>query len=170
MTLTNDRPHPGPLPQEREKKPRGLSPKMNVDLSHLDLKLQLEVYEELVEMQKQEALFMELEQIEAAKENQNRRVTSIDGVGQQVLAISPTAFIYYKAIEGLDFSNPRDIRWLTNRYPEMKVNCGGCKLAQVGYEGARSRKPEARKDKIVAAPRDGAKRSRKIYPSERSNK
>ena len=58
----------------------------------------------------------------------------MDGVGPQILAITPTAYIHYKAVEKLDFSNPRDIQYLINRHPHMAVRKAPQTVkTQVGY-------------------------------------
>lgn len=131
-----------------------LSPQIDVDLSGLEFREQLEVAAELNRYLQAEALQMEVEQIQAAHENHNSTLRSIDGIGGQILAIHPTAFLYYKTVEQLDFSSRKDIRWLQQRYPETKVRSGGTKL-QVGWT-------PSQKD-LVEVQRGGV-RERKSYP------
>jgi hypothetical protein len=62
------------------------------------------------------------EQVEIARQLQSNPVTkAIDGLGPQVLAIHPTAYLHYKVREQFDFSSARDRRWLATRHPDMKV-------------------------------------------------
>lgn len=70
----------------------------------------------------QDALDAEANQRAIAKANEENPVTrSIDGLGPKVLSMDPTAYLHYKVNEGFDFSSGRDRRWLTNRFPAMKV-------------------------------------------------
>ncbi len=80
------------------------------------------VAKELDELLMWEAIACEAEQRELAALYSSRPPEKcVDGIGPQILAITPTAFIHYKAIEKLDFSNPKDIQYLINRHPHMRV-------------------------------------------------
>lgn len=128
-----------------------LDNRFSVDLSHLPMETQLGVFEELRKMQEEEAIADEVEQLVAAQENQQTR-RSIDGVGGQLMAISPMAYLHYKVIERLDFASKRDRKWLMTRYPEMKVKSGGTKT-QVGYQGSDAPAP-TQGGKLIAVQRN----------------
>ncbi len=107
-----------------------------------------EVAKELDELLMWEAIMCAQEQRELAQLYNDRPPEKcIDGVGPQILAITPTAFIHYKAVEKLDFSNPRDIQYLINRHPHMRVRGPQTTRIQSGYRGpeVRSQKSEVSK-------------------------
>lgn len=133
-----------------------MSSKFDIDLSGLDTQMQLMVLEHLREYAAQEAIAAEAEQILIAQENERQALRAIDGIGPQVLSMSPLAFIHFKAVEQLDFSNPKDVRWLGSRYPEMKVKSGATRLQVAG-----AAVPGA--GRIQPAPGVGKKRFTKSY-------
>lgn len=103
----------------------------------------LQVKKELDELLMWEAIMVEQEQRELAElYKDNPPARCVDGVGPQVLAITPTAFIHYKAIEQLDFSNPRDIRYLIRRHPHMRVQGAQRVKTGVGYRGPTQSDPK----------------------------
>ena len=69
-----------------------------------------------------EAVIAEREQIELAQIYHSQPVQrAIDGVGPQLMAISPTLYLHYKIQERLDFTSAKDRNWLMQRFPEIKV-------------------------------------------------
>jgi len=96
-----------------------------------------EVAKELDEMLMWEAIAAEAEQRELAQLYHDRPPERcVDGIGPQVLAITPTAYIHYKAVEKLDFSNPRDVQYLIRRHPHMRVQAPQRVKTSVGFERA----------------------------------
>lgn len=69
-----------------------------------------------------EAVIAEREQIELAQIYHSQPVQrAIDGVGPQIMAISPTLYLHYRVQEQLDFTSSKDRHWLMQRFPEIKV-------------------------------------------------
>lgn len=110
-----------------------MSKLLDFNFGDLDDQTKLLVAQELSNLLRQEALQEEIEQLEVAQAHLNSAPRAVDGIGEQKLAISPTLFIHYKTVEQLDFSNPRDIRWFGNRFPEARVTSTGTRL-QVGHK------------------------------------
>lgn len=103
-----------------------------------------EVAKELDELLMWEAIMCEQEQRELAQLYHDRPpMKCVDGIGPQVLAITPTAYIHYKAIEGLDFSNPKDLKYLINRHPHMRVQAPQRVKTGVGYTGPANMRPSS---------------------------
>jgi len=123
-----------------------------------------EVEAELDKMIEQEAILAELEQIELAQIYKDRAPeTVIDGVGPQILAISRTAFIHYKAIEQLDFHNKKDLQWLVARHPHMKAPRAKKYESRVGYTGGVAGGKVGSRESGIVAPRLSNVRERITY-------
>lgn len=81
-----------------------------------------------------QALEAEQEQIAIAQRNHAAPpARALDGLGPQVMSLSPTLFLHYKVNERLDFGSKRDREWLMKRFPETRVRGNERTKLSVGY-------------------------------------
>ena len=57
---------------------------------------------------------------------------AIDGLGPMVLSMDPMVHTFYRA-QQFDFQSKRDLNWLAQRHPEMRVRGRETTRDQVGY-------------------------------------
>jgi hypothetical protein len=59
---------------------------------------------------------------------------AVDGLGPLTLSMAPAAHLFYR-LQGFDFQSKKDVQWLTQRHPEMKVHGRETTKDQFGYRG-----------------------------------
>ena len=114
---------------------RSLSPAMfAVDLSALPQEVRSKIDQIFREDHEVKLLRALEEQKRLAAEFSRQRPRSIDGIGEQKMALHPYIDACNRAIVGSQrWSNDQDLReWYLRRYPEARVKSGGTKT-QIGW-------------------------------------
>jgi hypothetical protein len=103
-----------------------------VDLTELPRHLREAIRTNAVREEEVQFQLARIRQTKIAKWFHDHKPRSIDGVGEQTMAIDPF-FARYLELTGVDFWGDPDVKkWLDKRHPEFRVKSGGTRT-QVGY-------------------------------------
>lgn len=69
----------------------------------------------------------------AAFNHANPTQRAIDGVGRHEMSMPAMLYHWYKHVEKLDFSSPKDREWLMQRYPGIRMPGRQTTKLQVGF-------------------------------------
>lgn len=93
------------------------------------------VRQELADLLMAEAVQADLELLAVGRHNHAYEAQrGIDGIGRHEMSMPATLYHFYKHVEKLDFSNPKDREWLMRRFPAIRVPGRQTTKLQVGFE------------------------------------
>lgn len=128
-------------------------PIVTVDISELPKNLRESIRANAVRDEEAKYQMAKVRQTRIAKFFHDHQPRSIDGIGEQTLAIDPF-FVGYLQSQGVDFWGDPDVKkWLDKRHAEFRVKSTGTKT-QVGYGSCLP----------PSAPPSGHKKFSKTYP------